>query len=173
MSASKYRSTLWTDPRTEVRASSLQGNGMFAKEPISEGEIVGVIGGTIMTTAQFQEYITTVPYYNATQIGEDAHLVEPPGVPRGMNHSCDSNVWMRDEVTLVARRDIRAGEELTVDYALMSGLPGDLLKEPCRCGSPVCRGIITGDDWQLPEIQARYRDHFSPFLNERIRHFSH
>ena len=152
---------------------------MFAKEPIFEGEIVGVIGGTVMTTAQFQEYIATVPYYSAVQIEEDAHLVELSRDPEemdtgagGMNHSCDSSVWMHDEVTLVARRDIPAGEELTIDYALQSGLPGDVLGEPCRCGSPVCRGIITGNDWQLKEVQERYQGHFSPFLNERIRHFS-
>ena len=28
-----------------------------------------------------------------------------------MNHSCDSNTWMEDEATLVARRDIESGEE--------------------------------------------------------------
>ncbi len=87
----------------------------------------------------------------------------------GMNHSCDSNLWMRDEVTVVARRAIAAEEELTIDYALQSGLPVDVLGESCRCGSPVCRGVITGNDWQLKELQERYRGHFSPFLNERIR----
>jgi len=32
------------------------------------------------------------------------------------NHSCDPNLWMKDEATLMARRDIEAGEELTADY---------------------------------------------------------
>jgi len=76
---------------------------------------------------------------------------------------------MQDEVTVVARRDITSGEKLTIDYALQSGLPVDLLGEPCHCGSPVCRGTITGNDWQLKELQERYLGHFSPFLNERIR----
>ena len=35
-----------------------------------------------------------------------------------MNHSCDPNTWMEDEVTISARRDIQAGEEITADYAL-------------------------------------------------------
>lgn len=76
---------------------------------------------------------------------------------------------MRDEVTVVARRAIAAGEELTIDYALQSGLLVDVLGETCRCSSPVCRGVITGNDWQLKELQERYQGHFSPFLNERIR----
>ena len=37
------------------------------------------------------------------------------------NHSCDPNVWMQDEVTLAARRDIAIGEELTIDYAMIEG----------------------------------------------------
>jgi hypothetical protein len=75
---------------------------------------------------------------------------------------------MADETTLVARRDIGAGEELTVDYALFTALPVAVI-EGCRCGSPVCRGAVTGNDWRLPAVQERYRGHFSPFLDERIR----
>ena len=33
------------------------------------------------------------------------------------NHSCDANLGMRGEITFVAMRDIRAGEELTHDWA--------------------------------------------------------
>jgi hypothetical protein len=179
MSSKSYRSASWSHPRAEVRASHIQGTGMYAKEPISEGEVVAICGGMVMTTAQFQEYTATVTSYSAIQIGEDAHLVELPptqGASQtdagGMNHCCDSNVWMRDEVTLLARRDIDVGEELTIDYALLSELPTDVLGEPCRCGSPVCRRRITGNDWQRREVQERYQGHFSPFLNERIRHFS-
>ena len=172
MSARNYLPTTWYDPRAEIRPSSMRGNGMFAARPILEGETVVVIGGTILTTAQFQEFTATTSHYNAVQIGEDAHLVDLPTAPGGMNHACDSNLWMQDEVTIVAQRTIAAGEELTIDYALQSGLPTDLLGEPCRCGSPVSRGVITGNDWQLKEVQKRYQGHFSPFLNERIRSLS-
>ena len=179
MPSSKYPPTSWSNPHAEVRTSSIHGNGMFALQPIPEGEIIAICGGTVVTTVQFQEYIATVSHYRAIQIGEDTHLVELPDDPGaldtgagGMNHSCDSNVWMRDEVTMVARRNITAGEELTIDYSLCGGLPGDVLGKPCHCGSPVCRRIITGNDWQRKDVQERYQGHFSPFLNERIRHFS-
>jgi len=107
------------------------------------------------------------------QIDEQLHLVELPEVTvqRGggaLNHSCDSTLWMADEVTLIARRAIAAGEELTVDYALFSGEADAGLEQGCRCGSPVCRHITTGNDWQLPEVQQRYYSHFSPFINARI-----
>jgi len=169
MPSRKYLPTIWYDSRAEIRLSSIQGNGMVAAEPIHEGETVVVIGGRVLTTAQFQAFTATVPRYNAVQIGEDAHLVDLPTAAGGMNHCCDSNLWMRDEVTVVVRRAIAAEEELTIDYALQSGLPVDVLGESCRCGSPVCRGVITGNDWQLKVLQERYPGHFSPFLNERIR----
>ncbi|HEY6542110.1 MAG TPA: SET domain-containing protein-lysine N-methyltransferase [Ktedonobacteraceae bacterium] len=141
---------------------------MFASQLIHEGEIVVRIGGTVMTEEEFRAYIANVPRYNAVQIGEETHLVDVPTSPGGMNHSCDANLWMRDEVTVVARRDIDAGEELTQDYALYTTSPTWSIK-PCRCGTPVCRKEITGNDWQKLNVQERYRDHFSPFLNERIR----
>ncbi len=85
-----------------------------------------------------------------------------------LNHSCDSNLWMADEVTLVASRDIAAGEELTVDYALFTVQSDWALDLPCRCGSISCRQTVTGNDWQIPAVQQRYRAHFSPFINARI-----
>jgi uncharacterized protein len=67
----------------------------------------------------------------------------------------------------VARRPIAAGEELTIDYALFTASP-DWSLSPCRCGLACCRQMITGSDWMRPDVQARYRGHFSPFLNRRI-----
>ncbi|HLJ36203.1 MAG TPA: SET domain-containing protein-lysine N-methyltransferase, partial [Ktedonobacteraceae bacterium] len=137
-------------------------------QPIHEGEVVVRIGGTVMTEEEFRAYILTVSRYNAVQIGEETHLVDTPTALGGMNHSCDANLWMSDEVTVVARRDIAVDEELTQDYALYTTASTWAIK-PCRCGTPVCRQVVTGSDWQLPVVQARYRGHFSPFLNERIR----
>jgi hypothetical protein len=173
MASDGYRRRYWTDPRTEVRPSPIQGQGVFAREPILAGEIVEIIGGTLMTQAEFEAFAATASRFNAVQIAEGTHLVEKPEVTdtrRGsLNHSCDSNLWMADEATLVARRDIAAGEELTVDYALFTADPAWELDGTCRCGSPSCRETVRGSDWRLPEVQDRYRGHFSPFINERIR----
>ena len=88
------------------------------------------------------------------------------GGPGGANHSCDPNLWMQNERTVCARREIAAGEELTMDYALATRTPEWRME--CRCGTSECRGVITGNDWQLPELQQRYSGHFSPFINARI-----
>jgi uncharacterized protein len=74
---------------------------------------------------------------------------------------------MHDEASEEARRDILPGEELTVDYALHTDDASWSM--PCRCGSSVCRHVVKGDDWRLPELQRHYAGHFSPFIDERIR----
>jgi len=50
MPTNNYLPTTWYDPRTEVRPSSIQGVGMFASQPIHEGEIVVRISRMVMCT---------------------------------------------------------------------------------------------------------------------------
>ena len=167
MSQKNYLPTTWYASYIEICPSPIQGNGMFTNRQVAKGEVVVIIGGMVMSEAEFQAFIKTVTRFNAIQIAENMHLVDTPASPGGMNHSCDANLWMRDEVTVVARRDIAKGEELTQDYALYTANP-DWILSPCNCGSPVCRQAITGNDWRRRDVQQRYRDHFSPFLQERL-----
>jgi len=172
MENKKYFPKTWSDPRQEIRPSPIHGNGIFARSTIRQGEVVEIIGGQVMTEAEFQVFQQSTQHYNAVQIAEDLHLVELPEITQArtgsLNHNCDSNLWLMDEVTLVARWDIAAGQELTVDYALFTSQPGWRLDLPCQCSLSVCRKIITGNDWKIREVQDRYWDHFSPFLTARI-----
>lgn len=168
----EYLPQTWNDPRIEIKNSPISGGGMFARESIKKDKIICIVGGVVMTGSEFEAFQANHSTYNAIQIDEDLHLVEQPEVTRtldgSMNHSCDSNVWMEDEVTLVARRDIAAGEEITVDYSLFTAQPNWTLDNPCHCGSSRCRHRITGNDWKIKDVQERYRNHFSPFINRRI-----
>ena len=168
-----YPSRYWTDRRVMACPSPLGGTGGFATAPIGAGEAVQVLGGTLLSTQQllaaFEQYDAAGRYLNCAQVGDNLHLADLAGtldVP--FNHSCDPNLWMADEITVIARRDIAPGEEMTIDYALQSAMPNPLLETLCKCGTTLCRGIITGNDWRLPELQERYRGHFSPFINSRI-----
>ena len=118
---------------------------MYARAPIRMGGTVAILGGTPMTDAEFTAFRATVGRYNAAQIEEDLHLVDliqtPDRVDGSLNHSCDSNLWMNDAVTLAARRDITAGEELTLDYALQVD-PDSEDEHACACGSANCRGTM-------------------------------
>jgi hypothetical protein len=169
----RYLERTWRDPRQDLRDSPVHGTGAFALAPIRTGEVVERIGGVVMTDEEFDAFSAQAERYNAVQIDDHLHLVERPmhterRTGGSLNHSCDSSLWMDDEVTLTARRDIATGEELTVDYALFTASPGWVLDMPCSCGSPACRGRITGNDWKRPDVQDRYFPHFSPFINARI-----
>jgi hypothetical protein len=83
-----------------------------------------------------------------------------------LNHSCDPNVGVRGQITFVAMRDVPAGFELTIDYAMIDGDPGERMD--CSCDASQCRGTITGDDWRLPELQRRYSGFFSRFIEDRF-----
>ena len=169
----KYRSASWVDPRIEIRESPGKDNGSFALAPIGAGEIVTVWGGQVFTLAQIQA--GKARKKSLVALGEGLYLGEEmgdepyrPGPDYYLNHSCDPNVWMVDEVTLAARRDIAKDEELTADYALWEEDENYIMRWTCSCGSPLCRGRVTGRDWRLPDLRQRYRAHFSPFINARV-----
>ncbi len=165
-----YRKTSWIHPHLEVRSSPTAGRGLFARVPIAAGEIVMEWGGLVGTRSQLAG-TKTVPD-SEIPISEDLVIVTPAHYTDlddfFLNHSCDPNLWMVDEVTFAARRDILPGEEATADYAYWQAEEGLIASWTCRCGSPLCRRRVTGRDWRLPELQARYRGHFSPFINARI-----
>ncbi len=163
----RYAATSWLSPKVRAGPSPIQGRGLFATARFAVGEVVKVLGGEVMDEEAFRAWAAGRERFDALAIGEGLNLVLPPGDPAGLgNHSCDANTVMADEVTIVARRDIAAGEELTVDYALMT--VHEDWEMPCRCGEPVCRGVVRGTDWRLPEVQTRYTGQFSPFINRRI-----
>ncbi|MEP7107558.1 MAG: SET domain-containing protein-lysine N-methyltransferase [Ferruginibacter sp.] len=57
------------------------------------------------------------------------------------NHSCNPNTTY-EGLNVIAFRKILKGEELTLDYA--SFLDENMEPFNCQCGSPNCRGLITG-----------------------------
>ena len=105
---------------------------------------------------------------HSSQIGRNRHVLHAGLISR-VNHSCDPNCGIRTNRAgahdFVAFRDIRAGEELTFDYA-MRNYSVDHFPPRCMCGAPQCRGKITG--WKsLPEETKRaYEGFAAPYLLE-------
>lgn len=146
--------------------SSKGGRGLFARERVRAGETLLVWGGDVVT-GDMLKWMSEEKHRLAVQIEEDLYLVTPNEGPADwVNHSCDPNAGLVGQIVLVALRDIRPGEEICFDYATTDGSPYDEFE--CGCGSIRCRGHVTGDDWKLPELQARYTGHFSPYLQRRI-----
>src|SRR6266404_6116164 len=160
----------YRSPKTEVRESAIHGRGLFATADIAKDEIVAVKGGHIVSRAQLREKITPRLGPVEIQIGDDVFIApvteeEREGSMLYSNHSCEANLGLRGEITFVALRDIRAGEELTHDWATTDNNDYSL---KCKCGAPNCRGTLTGKDWQRPELQKRYSGYFSAYLARKI-----
>jgi SET domain-containing protein len=106
-------------PKTEKRVSGIEGRGLFAKEPIAQGETVVVKGGYVMTTDQ-RKKVSEYMGPSDIQIAEDLHLgpITPEDREGGMmhlNHSCEPNLGLQGQIVFVALRDIAKDEELTFD----------------------------------------------------------
>jgi SET domain-containing protein len=131
MKGKAYGPTEWINPRVETRPSPIHGKGMFASTPIRQGEVVNIWGGTFLLTEEDMRRGDTKREWRAngyvwSTIGEGLYLgirldENNEDLTNFVNHSCEPTVWMQDEVTLVARRDIAVGEELMVDYAMFEG----------------------------------------------------
>lgn len=164
---------VWVDERLVVRSSRIEGRGLFAAEDIPEGTVLVRLGGHLVSSTELADLIAEAdadpdaPYVDTITVNEDAHLVMP-GRTRAHfgNHSCDPNAWHVGPYKIAARRDIRTGDEVTIDYGTASGAPG--FSMICNCGSDLCRREVTSDDWRRVELQARYGDHWVPALLERI-----
>ena len=105
---------------------------------------------------------------HASQIGENDYVLHG-GLISKVNHSCDPNCGIAVNATgahdFIAFRDIRAGEELTFDYAMRNyGVAH--FPAACHCGAPNCRGKITGWKALPPERKRAYEGFVAPYLLE-------
>ncbi len=159
-------------PKARPTATPGKGYGTVASEPITAGEVVAAFGGRCVTRDEF-DLLPTSQQVRSLQIDEQLYIAGAPEPEPAdfINHSCEPNCMLNGNVVLVAMRDIAVGEELTYDYATSDGSDYDEFE--CACGTPLCRGKISGHDWMLPELQLRYRGSFSPYLAKRIAALVH
>jgi hypothetical protein len=160
----------YISPKAAVQSSPIHGRGLFATAPIAKGEIVCIKGGYILT----RDVLSAMPeWYGGADIPIAHNLYIGPlrqeereGSMIFSNHSCEPNIGVQGQIVFVAMRDIAAGEELTHDWATTDD---EDYRMECRCGAATCRKIVTGQDWQKPELQEKYAGYISWYLAERIK----
>ncbi len=141
------------------------GRAVFATRDIERGELIAVWGGRVVTERELSELPDRRRL--AIQIDERLFLLsDVEGPADWFNHSCAPNAGVRGQVSLVAMRPIRRGEEITYDYAMTDGSAYD--EFDCACGATGCRGRVAADDWQRIELVQRYAGFFSSYLQSRI-----
>jgi len=161
----------YISPKLQDSASSIQGGGLFAVAPIIKRELL------LDFTAYKDRYVTALEadrlyaggFDHLLQVDDDRFILtvqgDEPSAFGHVNHSCDPNCGIRGSFEFVAMRDIKLGEEITIDYAMIDSSD---YKIKCKCGSGRCRGVITGNDWKSPGLQKRYAGYFSKYLAKKI-----
>ena len=127
-------------PQLTVKKSNIYGKGCFALAHFpARKKIADYEGERVNGSRKIQARLRRQDAIKVIQIGADTAIDGAVGgnATAFINHSCDPNAFMRvlpgDRVAIFARRDIRPGEELTIDYR------DPYHPEVCMCGAPNCR----------------------------------
>lgn len=132
--------------------------GLFAAVPIAQDEIVIDLNG---------EETLSSPTRRSLQIGEGMHVFGRGETVGYLNHGCEPNVFLDSNCLCIrALRDVRAGEELKINYAATEYEMHDSF--PCDCGSPACLRIIRGFKFLTRDQQLRLKPYLAPYLLSRL-----
>ena len=126
-----------------IRQSKINGKGCFATIPFKRGRKIAEYAGERISDLEAQKRARKRRILRICDLdgrfsidgsrgGNGTHYI---------NHCCEPNAYMRTlygHVLFFALRDIRAGEEITIDYE--QTLHPD--SKRCFCGAKNCRGTI-------------------------------
>jgi D-alanine-D-alanine ligase len=133
-----------------MRGNAIAGFGIYATKRLETGEMIFPGEGLAqrIVTRRFVEanWNENEKYHfrrYAYPVSPELFILwdEDPSEWAPQNHSCEPNTAF-DGLNVTATRDIRVGEELTLDYA--SFLDENMEPFQCHCGASKCRGLIMG-----------------------------
>ena len=128
--------------RLKVKKSNIYGKGCFALEHFPARKKIATYEGELIKGSRKIDARLQRQHAVAIKIIRICEDVAVDGSVGGnetafINHSCDPNAFMRVvpglKVAIFARREIRPGEELTIDYR------DPYHPEVCNCGAANCR----------------------------------
>jgi len=131
-------------------ANGIAGFGIYATCPLKPGDVVfrgeeraaRLASRSHILESWPQEQVEVFRQY-AVPVGNGVFMLwdEDPREWAPQNHSCNPNTAYVG-LNVVALRDIRSGDELTIDYGGFAN--ADAAPFECSCGAENCRGTIRG-----------------------------
>ena len=140
-----------------VKKSKIGGKGLFTKHKIKKGSVIGTVKGKKLpdnqeTSKKFGEhYLHPISH---------SKVILNSNFTKYTNHSCEPNCGLKKGIRIVAMKDIKKDEEITINYNV---LEYDW-KMKCNCGSKNCRKIIRGYKYLPENLKERYKGFISPYL---------
>jgi SET domain-containing protein len=139
-----------------IATSKIAGMGIMAGEDIKKGDLIRHIKGELKFLS-VKNKDDSLSYPNWIGIGEGV-WIDPDHPNQYLNHSCNPTAGVKGKVSIVALKDIKEGQEITIDY---STIEGDALWEmPCDCGEKKCRRLIRG----IQYLPKKTFDTYMPYV---------
>jgi hypothetical protein len=130
------------------RESQIHGTGGFTKTDIPQGtRVIEYLGEKIDKQESVRRCQANNQYIFALNDWEDLDGNVDWNPARFINHSCGPNCeveWEGGHIWIVAKRDIKAGEEITFNYGYDLV---DYREYPCLCDAEECVGYIVAEEF--------------------------
>jgi len=130
-------------PGLRIATSPINGRGCFADAFFPKGRKIAEYTGERISRREVARRLRTRRKLRICAINQYWSLDGSRGGngTHYINHSCEPNSYMKilyGHILFIALRDIRPGEEITLDY--VTTYHSD--SKRCRCKAPTCRGTI-------------------------------
>jgi hypothetical protein len=142
-----------------VGKSNIHGKGIILDKDVKKNEVIFIFKGKEITYTGGAWRLGR----DWLQVGYVKWIIPSPNGPsRYLNHSCNPTAGVRGRNVIVATRNIKKGEEVTIDYALSETYP--LWHMPCRCGSKNCRRTVK----PYQDLSDQRKRKFIPYTSKYI-----
>jgi SET domain-containing protein len=144
----RSRKAMFTLSPVDYRNSPIAGRGVFARRRFAPGDVIAPYAPSQRKVDARSPEAIAAADTKLTLLSDEAFVIIPDtSVPGGWltNHGCSPNasLYSSGEGRIQCTRPIAPGEEVTIFYGWVTRNEPD--RDPCRCGSPRCRGTINFD----------------------------
>jgi hypothetical protein len=162
MTKPKRGKALFSLAPVQFRDSAIEGRGVFARRRFAPGDVITPYAPKQRRLAIDDPEATAASASKFTLVSEGSWVIVPDtSVPGGWlcNHSCQPNaaIYSDGAGRIQCLREIGPGQEVTIFYGWVT--INERQRDPCRCGSPSCRGFINFD---LSDDDARHCESDTP-----------
>lgn len=143
--------------RYYIKNSGIQGKGVFARTNLKSGESIGIVKGPIVPDNEEScrkygaHYIHSISYTHAILVKNSLRFT---------NHSCEPSCGLKNRIEIVAMKDIKKNNEITIDYDTLD-YNWEMI---CNCGSQNCRKKIRGYKYLDEKLKDKYKEFTAPYL---------
>ncbi len=154
-----------------IATSKIEGMGVILGEDAKKGDLIRYIKGDLKFKVNKSKKDALD---NPDWIGIEKNVwIDPEKPYKFLNHSCNPSAGIKGKVSLHALRNLKEGEEITIDY---STIEADQLWElNCACGEKECRKKISSIyslppqtfKKYLPFVPNYFKNLYSSFLKKK------